>query len=215
MSDLKLDAQPRTVTGRKVRQLRNRGLVPVVVYGKQQQPMNLQVQARSLERVLHHGGTSQLVQVQVEGGESLNILIRDVQRHPVNHQYLHADFYAVNMAEKQQVEVPVVAVGRPESLVTGLMMLQALDSVEVEALPADIPASIEVDVTGLTPEEPITVADLPRLPGVEYLNDPEEVVFTMIATRVEEEEEAEEEEAAEPEVVARGKQEEEGEEDEE
>ncbi len=213
MSDLKLDAQPRTLTGRKVRQLRSQGLVPVVVYGKRQKPMNLQVQARSLERVLHQGGTSQLVQVQVEGGESLNVLIREVQRHPVNHQYLHADFYAVNMAEKQQVEVPVVAVGRPESLATGLMMLQALDSVEVEALPADIPASIEVDVTGLALDEPITVADLPRLPGVEYLHDPEEVVFTMITTRVEEEEEVVEE-AAEPEVVARGKQEEEDEEDE-
>jgi len=95
------------------------------------------------------------------------------------------------------------------ALITGFMVLQGIDVVEVEALPADIPASIEVDITNLDTENPITIANLPQLPGVEYLGDSTEQLFTMIAPRVEEEEPAPSEVTAEPEVVTpRGKQDE-------
>jgi large subunit ribosomal protein L25 len=138
--------------------------------------------------------------------------VREIQRHPVTHAYLHVDLYSVNMAEKQHTSVPVVGTGRPDALVTGFTVLQEKDMVEVEALPADIPASIEVDITALDLENPITVANLPQLPGVEYLSEPTEHIFTLIAPRVEEEEPEPVEESAEPEVVARGKQDEEDEE---
>jgi large subunit ribosomal protein L25 len=211
MSELKINAQPREVSGRKVRQLRRQGLVPVVVYGKSQTPINLQVNARQLELTMQHGGVSQLVRVVVDGGATHNVLVREVQRHPVSHQYMHADLYAVNMNEKQEVSVPVIGVGKPDALITGLMVLQALDAVHISALPADIPANVEVDITNLDVENPITIANLPAIPGVEYLGEPDENLFTMIETRVEEEEEAPaaEEELAEPELVARGKDEDE------
>jgi large subunit ribosomal protein L25 len=210
MADLKLDAQPRALTGRKVRQLRAKGLVPVVVYGSNQEPLNLQVNARNLELTLHHGGFSQLVEVNVQGGGKHNVLVREIQRHPVNHTFMHVDLYAVNMAEKQYTSVPVVSTGRPAALSGGLMVLQEHDMVEIEALPADIPASVEVDITELDLERPITIADLPQLPGVAYLGDEHTHLFVMMAPRVEEvEEEVVEEEMAEPEVVGRGKEDEE------
>jgi large subunit ribosomal protein L25 len=212
MSDLKLTAQPRTVTGRKVRQIRSQGLVPVTVYGKNRAPINLQVQARQLELTLHHGGFSQLVQVAVEGGGSHNVLIREVQRHPYNKTYLHADFYAVNMNEKQEVSVQVVSHGKPLALTTGMMVLQTLENVHISALPADIPAVVEVDVTNLTEEQPITIGDLPKLAGVTYLGDAHEQIFTLLAAKVQEIEDVPTETAAEPEVVSRGKDEDEGEE---
>jgi large subunit ribosomal protein L25 len=212
MAELKLDAQPRSLTGRKVRQLRTQGLVPVVVYGNNQEPVNLQVNARNLETTLHRGGFSQLVRVNVEGGGVHNVLVRDIQRHPVSHAFLHVDLYAVNMSEKQRTSVPVVSTGRPTALVTGYMVLQEKDVVDVEALPSDIPASIEVDVTGLDLDQPITVANLPKLPGVTYLGEDHEIVFLLMAPRVEEIEEPATEAEAEPEVVARGKQEDEEEE---
>jgi len=215
MSELTLTAQPRAITGRKVRQLRRQGLVPVVVYGKTQASVNLQVNARALETTLHHGGYSQLVELTIDGGGMLNVLVRDIQRHPVTNAFVHVDFYAVNMAEQQEVSVQVVSVGRPSALITGLMVLQQLDAVAISALPADIPAVIEVDITNLDVEAPISVADLPALPGIEYLSEPDEAVFMLIATRAaeeEEEEEAAEEEMAEPEVVGRGKADEEEEE---
>jgi large subunit ribosomal protein L25 len=203
MSDLKLTAQPRTLIGRKVRQLRRQGLVPVTVYGKKLAAESLQVAERSFERVLHAAGFSQLVQVDVEGGSTHNILIRDVQRHPVTHSFLHADFYAVDLTEKQQVQVPVHSVGRPDSLAQGLMVLQSLDHVTVEALPAAIPTHVDVSITKLSTEQPITVADLPVIEGVEYVNDPEDALFTMIFTRASAAEETEEEAptSAEPELV--------------
>ena len=207
MADLKLDAQPRTLTGRKVRQLRVQGLVPMVVYGKTQEPVNLQVSSRALETTLHKGGFSQLVQVNVEGGGSHNVLVREIQRHPVTHAFTHVDLYAVNMREKQHVSVPIVGIGKPDALVTGFMVLQALDAVEISALPSDIPPSIEVDITALDVDNPITIADLPQIPGIEYLGDPHEHVFSLMATRVEEVEEVPVEGEAEPEVLPRGKEE--------
>jgi large subunit ribosomal protein L25 len=203
MSDLKLTAQPRTLVGRKVRQLRRQGLVPVTVYGKKLSAENLQVTERSLDRVLHAAGFSQLVQVDIEGGSTHNVLIRDVHRHPVTHSFLHADLYAVDLTEKQQVQVPVHSTGKPEALVQGLMVLQSLDHITVEALPRAIPTHINIDITKLSLEHPITVAELPVIEGVEYQNDPDETIFTMIVTRAGEAEEAAEsaEASAEPELV--------------
>ena len=207
MSELTLTAHPRAITGRKVRQLRRQGLVPVVVYGKTQAPVSLQVDARALDTTLHHGGFSRLVELTVEGGGMHNVLIRDIQRHPVTNAFVHVDFYAVNMTEKQEVSVQVVSTGRPMAVMTGLMVMQQMDAVEISALPADIPAVIEVDITNLDVEAPITVADLPTLPGIEYMSEPDEPIFMLIATRAAEEEETEgaEVEMAEPEVVGRGK----------
>lgn len=211
MSTLQLEAQPRELTGRKVRQLRVKGLVPVVVYGNIDTPEILQVPERNLERTLQGGGTSQLVELQVEGGKKHNVLIRDIQRHPVRRHLLHADFYAVNMTEKQQVSVSIVSVNQPEALVGGMLMLQAMDSIDIEALPNSIPAVIEIDITALDLDNAITVADLPALDGVEYLAEPEEAVFTMQVTREEVEEVVDEdalEEGAEPEVIGKDDEEE-------
>lgn len=217
MSDLKLKAQRREIVGRQVRQLRNQGLVPVVVYGKSQEPENLQVEAFAFDRLLATGGSSQLVKVEIEGVGMRNILIRSVQRDPVRHHLMHADFYAVNMTEQQRVQVPIVPVGKAGNFGAEALVVQALDHVEIEALPSDIPAHIEVDLSVLESVDspPITVADLPAISGVVYMAPPEEAVFSVVQTRAALEEEAPEEETteAEPELIRRGR--EEGEEDEE
>lgn len=211
MAELKLAAQPRTLIGRKVRQLRTQGLLPVVVYGKKiQDATSLQVETRSFERILHAAGHSQLVTIAVDGGATHNVLIREVQHHPVTHIPTHVDFYAVDMSEKQQVAIPVHATGKVAIMEAGLMVLQSLDTVTVEALPANIPANVEVDITNLTMETPVTVGDLPVIEGVAYVNDPDESIFMLIATRggaQEASDEAEDETSAEPELVSRGREE--------
>lgn len=218
MSELTLNAQPREITGRKVRQLRNQGLVPVVVYGRDQAATILQVKARNFNDVLHAGGISQLVTLVVDDGKTHNVLVREIQRHPVKHNVLHADLYAVSMSEKQQVDVSIVAVNEPTALVAGLMMLQALDQVTIEALPANIPASIEIDVTDLDLTRAIVVADLPQIDGVTYMTEADEAVFRMVTTRTEEsleslDEEEIDTEMVEPEIVSKDDVEEEGEEE--
>ncbi len=211
MDKLQLGAQDREITGRKVKQVRAEGLVPIVVYGPTQESVSLQVNSREFERTLHAGGISQLVELVVDGGTTHNVLVRELQRHPVNHSLMHADFYVVNMSEKQQVSVAIHGLGEAEGMMAGLMMLQALDQVEIEALPSDIPSHIEIDISPLTMEESITVADLPDMPGIEYLTPADEAVFMLVVTREEEEEEVDEElelegEAMlEPEVISGGK----------
>ncbi len=215
MSVLTLNANRRSVTGRKVRRLRPEGIVPVVIYGGGDPPRNAQVEIAEFERVLRDGGNSQLVKVELEG-EDYNVLVKEIQRHPVRHNLLHADFYTVNMAETQQVSVPLVTVGAI-TVSADLVMVQSMDSVEIEALPADIPAQIEVDVSRLeTPENPpITVADLPSIPGVTYISDADEPICSLLLSRAAiSEEELEEEEDlldtdVEPEVIGRGREEEE------
>jgi large subunit ribosomal protein L25 len=218
MSVLTLSANARSITGRKVRRLRPEGIVPVVIYGGGDPPRNAQVEDAEFERVLSDGGNSQLVKVDLEG-EDFNVLVREIQRHPVRHNLLHADFYTVNMSETQQVSVPLVTVGAV-TVSADLVMVQSMDSVEIEALPADIPALIEVDVSRLeTPENPpITVADLPAITGVSYVSDADEPICSLILSRaaISEEEEMEEEELldtdVEPEVIGRGREEEDEEE---
>ena len=206
MSDLKIEATHRTLTGRKVSQLRRQGLVPVVVYGNVSAPESLQVESRALERALHAGGSTRVVEVAVKDGSVHNVLVKNVQREPVGHALLHADFYAVNMREKQRVSVPIVGTGKPAGSAAGVMVLQVHETIHIEALPADIPAEIEVDIAPLTLDRSITVADLPSLKGIIYLDHEEEILFNLQETRAEiAEEAAEAETAAEPEVVKRGK----------
>lgn len=210
MNTIPLEAQPRDVSAAKAKHLRTRGMIPVTVYGKTQPPVSLAVSERNLEATLSRGGASQLVEVFVQGGGRHNVLIREVQRHPVTHRLLHADFHAVAMNEKQHVSVPVVGVGKPLALSSGLMVLQNHDSLMVEVLPADIPGVIEVDLTHLSLDHPIRVSDLPALPGVHYLIDPEEHIFSLMHTRAGVEEESETSAAvAEPELVRRPREEEE------
>ena len=143
-----------------------------------------------LERMLHAGGDTRVVEVTVNGGGMHNVLVKNVQREPVGHRLLHADFYAVNMSEKQRVTVPLVATGKPAGMVTGVMVLKLHEAIHIEALPADIPGEIEVDISPMTMERPITIADLPKVKGVSYVDDPEEVLFNLQLTREEVAEEA-------------------------
>jgi large subunit ribosomal protein L25 len=211
MSSLVLEAQPRDITGETPKSLRRRGLVPVIVYGRGQEPVALIVEERNLEYTLRHGGSSQLIKVQVAGGKDHNVLVREVQREPIHHHPLHADMYAVRMDEKQHVSVPLVGKGKPTALASGLMVLQNHEMIAIEALPADIPAEVVVDLTELSPDHPIRSVDLPKVRGVAYMVEPDEHIFVMVTTQAGLEEEAEatgEEVTAEPEVVRKGKTEE-------
>ena len=208
MSELRIDAQLRDVTGFKVKQLRRQGLVPVVIYGQNSQPVNAQVDSMSLDRLLHTGGATQLVELSMADGGLHNVLIREVQRHPVRRNPIHVDFYSVNMLVKQQLRVPVVAVGRLPTSAAGMVLIQAMSDVEIEALPSEIPARIDVDISVLDGEDidRITIADLPALAGITYLDDAEESVFSLIASRTETEADKEGVEGVveiEPEVIGR------------
>lgn len=205
MDMLRIRLSPRTVKGKKVRFLRRQGIVPVHMYGRGIASLELQAPVSELRSVLLRAGTSVPVSVEIEGQQGENIcFVREVQHHPVTEELLHVDFMRVETSRKTRAEVPVELVGEaPAVREKGGSLLQLLQTLTVEALPLDMPATIQVDVSVLDDfEKVITVADIALPQSVAVLDDPEEVVARVEPPTLEEGEEVEEEAAPAPEAPA-------------
>ena len=204
-----LEAQARTVIGKQVKALRRQGLVPAVVYGVGADPIHITVAYRPLEVLLQKAGGTHLVNLLVEG-TTHSILVREVQRDKIKRTIQHVDFLRVDLTKKIRTEVPVVFHGEPK-LAGELTITHNIQTVEVELLPGNIPDHIVVDISHLTTlGAQITVGDLPKLEGVDYLTDAHEVMVRIDAQAAAEvEEEAVAAAAAEPEVLEKGKKEDE------
>lgn len=212
---LSLAVDPREVVGKKVKALRRAGVVPGVVYGHHAETCRVQMDERELGRFLSQLSASSLIQLVVRGEDAPRpALIRDVQRHVLTQSIQHVDFLQVDLSEKVRVEVPIVTIGEapitlPEATVVEedgttiqSVLIQELESLEVECLPTEIPTGIQVDVSGMTSaHDVITVADLQVPEAVTIHNDPEQVVVRILVERIGEEEE-EEEETTEVEVIS-------------
>ena len=188
MADLELRAQRRAVQGKKVRFLRRQGFVPANLYGAGVTSTALQFPARELETVLRRTGPTSLLPLTFEGGTPRRVLVREVQRHPVNDQVLHLDLYAVAMDERMRATVPLHFVGEAPA-VTELdgTLLHNLEGLDVECLPGDLPPRIEVDLSGLRDlHASLHVADLALPAAVTVLTAPDTVVATVVPPTVEE-----------------------------
>lgn len=212
METLELKADVRQITGSRVKHLRQEGLVPAVMYGRDVEATLLQIDAKSLQKVLAQAGTHQLISLQVDNKKPLMTLARDIQRDVVKRGYLHVDFYAVMMTQKVTAEVPLVLEGQaPAARDKGGILTQGLDTVEIECLPGDLISAISVNVEGLTDfHHSITVADLKVPSSITVLSDPDSMVAKVEPPRKVEELEALEEGVAvpvtvEPEVLTEAK----------
>ena len=183
---------PRTVTGKKVRFLRREGMVPVHLYGRGVDSQALQVAAATLRRVITSAGANVPVKVNIDGRDGEEIcFIRDAQRHPVSEDLLHVDFYRVDVDRLVRAEVPVIMDGEAPAVrnLDGVL-LQSFNSLEVEALPLDMPEAFHVDVSGLEDfEAAVRIGDIQIAREVTILRDDQEVIARVAAPRIEEEEE--------------------------
>jgi len=187
MEALTLKAQPRTITGKKVRQLRRRGITPIHIYGPGLQPIAAQVETSALRRLLAQAGRSTPVTVEVDGSSHF-AFVREVQRHPVTGQILHVDFLQVDVSRRMQGQVPLTLVGEaPAVREQGAVLSLHLPAVTVECLPRDMPAEIQVDVSSLREMgDSLHVRDLSPPPGVTLLEDPDALVVRASPPRQEE-----------------------------
>ncbi len=168
--------------------VRRAGALPAVLYGHGIENNQIQIDAVPFQKVLQRAGSTSLINLALEGGFH-TVLIREVQRHPVNDTMMHVDFYQVRLDEAIAASVPLVFVGESEAVRDlGGVLVRNIDEAEVEALPQDLPHAIEVDISGLKKfDQAIRVADL-RLPvGVKVLHKPDEIVALVQAPRSEEE----------------------------
>lgn len=177
MEKLQLKVENRQ-EGINLNSLRSSGRMPAVVYGNSIKPMNLSVAQNEFEKVLRVAGESTLVELQMSDGSVKNVLVHDLQRDPVTHTIIHADFLEVDMSQTLTANVPLEFTGEAMAVkALGGTLVKVLNEVEVECLPSDLPHNIEVDISSLqTFEDLIAVKDIQAPAKVKITTEPEEVV---------------------------------------
>jgi large subunit ribosomal protein L25 len=206
-----LEATSRTERGKNAaRRLRAQGLIPVTVYGGQQETASSTVGQRELAALLRMHGRNKVFTLNLAGVSS-TVKIADMQLDPIKGGILHLDLRRISLTEKTEFEVPIKIVGEAEGVKNGGGILDLpTHSLEIRCLPGDLPAALEVDVAALGIGDHFRVKDLQLDANkIEVLAEPETVIANVIAPRVEEEPAPATGEAAEPEVIKKGKTEEE------
>lgn len=147
-----LEAQPRRITGRKVKQLRTAKNIPGNIFGKKISSTAVTIDQRAFEKLFRTAGSTSLVDLSVTGEKTVRpVLVAQVQRHPVTDRILHVDFRQVDLAEKVTATIPLRLVGEaPAVKDKGAILVTVHPELTIEALPMDLPDHLEVDVTGLT-----------------------------------------------------------------
>ena len=170
MNEISLKLDTRTVAGKKVAELRQSGFVPSVVYGGHADPISTQSPTVETLKVAHAAGKHTPVHLTIDGKKKLAI-IKDIDMDPVRHELRHVAFHTIRQNDVITTEVPVILVGQGESEAekAGLVVLQAIEHLEVKAKPADLPESIELSIADLvTTDDKITVSDITLPSGVEF-----------------------------------------------
>ena len=197
-----LNVEPRAVEGsRGTRRLRRQGLVPGIVYGTGMEPRPFQANDRELARLLSSGVAVFDLKL---GSDAIPVIVKDQQLHPVRSDVMHIDMLQVNLNVVIQTTVMVEVHGAEEApgVKEGGVLEQVTRELNIEALPADIPERVDVDVSGLESAGTLTLAEVTAPNGVTFLDNPDETVIATITvpTDVPEEPEIEEE----TELVAEG-----------
>ena len=205
MARKELPVETREVLGKKVAQLRRSGYLPANLYGHGLPSVAVQVETESMEKALKAATANEVIDLKIAGeGQTRPVVIQRVQRHPLTSRPLHLEFYQVSLREKMRADVPLVIVGESDAVNTyNGVLVTAIESVQVEALPLDLPSRIEVDVTVLKElEQSLHVRDLPIPESVAILTDIDVVVVKVASPRVAVEGDEEAETDAEPATAA-------------
>ncbi len=170
MNEVSITLALRTVTGKKVAALRRQGLIPSIVYGGHDEPIMTQSANVETTKVVHAAGKHTPVHLTVDGKKRLAI-ITGIDVDPVKHHVRHVAFHAIKQNEVITTEVPVTLVGQGESEAekAGLVVLQAIEHLEIKAKPGDLPEALELSILNLTTtDDKLTVGDISLPDGVEY-----------------------------------------------
>lgn len=186
-------------------QLRNEGKVPGVFYSAHDNPVSISVTDKSLKPLVYTSDTH-IVALEIEGGESFDCVLKDVQFDPITDKIIHFDLFGLTSGESIQMEVPVRLVGTAQGVRDGGILQHLLHKLDVECLPKDIPSHFDVKVTDLKIGDSVHVSDI-SLENVTILNSEDSVIVSVTAPKAVVEP-AEGEEATEPELISKGKEEE-------
>lgn len=188
MSDiLQLTASKRQEKGKYATALRKTGLIPAVMYGHGIANVNIFLPDLAFGRALKQAGESTLIALSIDSAAPVNVLIADIQLHPLTGRVMHADLFQVRMDEEIEAGVPIEFVG--ESLAVkslGGILIRSIDTLEVRCLPAHLPHSLAVDISALKGlDDNISIADIAVPKGVELLGKPDTVIVSIMPPRTE------------------------------
>lgn len=170
MNDISLKLTTREAHGKQVTKLRRSGFVPSIVYGGHDAPISTQSTDVETTKVVREAGKHTPVHLTIDGKKKLAI-IKNIEVDPVKQRIMHVAFHAIKQNDVITTEVPIVLVGQGESDAekAGLIVLQAIETIEIKAKPADLPESLEVSIAHLaTDEDKVTLSDITLPAGVEY-----------------------------------------------
>ena len=204
-NSVQIDLDPRELMGKKVGRLRRAGIVPVHLYGPGMEPRSLQCQSSTLIRTLASAGGATPIHITIQGESGTHLAFaREIQWHPMRDDLLHVDLLAVDVSRPVTAQVPIILIGESSGArtINGTVMHQ-LRTVDVQALPLEMPGQIEVDLEVMdSPDSVIRVSDLDIPSSATLLTDGEELVVRIELPRVAEEVSTTEEEEGEGEGAA-------------
>lgn len=184
------------------KKIRQAGQIPAVVYGKDKDSTSVSVDSMELIRTVREEGVNAIISLDIENGQTVDVMLHDYQMHPIKDEVMHADFYMIDMTEEMDVEVPLRLEGEAEGTREGGILQQPLYELQVRAIPSAIPEEITVDVSKLDIGDTITIADLPVEDEYTFLDEEDTAIAIVLPPEAEEEEETEAPDLSiEPEVV--------------
>lgn len=195
MEKIVLKTQKRDVFGKKNQTLRKQGLIPGIVYGRKTKPLALKIDLKSFLNIYKQAGDTDLIDLVIEESgkeQTKQVLVQAVARDYISSQPLHVDFYEVEMDKLVTTHVPLIFVNESPATKMGGVLIKSMDEIEIEALPKDLPHSIEVDISSLIEfDKTLYVHDIKPPTGVKFLVKENTPIITVSAPITEEELEAE------------------------
>jgi large subunit ribosomal protein L25 len=208
MEQVNLEGFLRTSSGKgQARALRRAGNIPAIFYGPDTEATSISVPRMALEKILKkQTSENTLYQLTIKGNEQeivKTVMLKDLQKNPLDRELLHADFLEVSLTKKIDVTVPLKVVGKSLAVEKGGILQEVSRELEIRCLPTQIPNYLEVDISGLTDiGDSLHVQDLKLPEGVQVLSDAQLTLITVVPPM---EEKTEAQPAAEVEVAKKGK----------
>ncbi len=212
MQQVRLEAQKRESSGKgAARGMRRAGHLPAILYGRKNEVIPIRIDERGFRNFLQHYGESAFINLEIVDHGTENVMVKEIQRDPVNGQLLHTDFLRISMDEPITSTASITLVGSAPGIQEGGIIEFPHRQLTLHCLPTLLPEEIEVDISALDINDSISVESIALPEGIDILDDPSTRIVAVIPPTVEEEpvdEEDVEEEAildedAEPEVISR------------
>ena len=214
MQQVRLEAQKREASGKgAARGMRRAGNLPGVLYGRKNEVIPIQIDARGFQDFLHNYGENAFINLEIADHGTENVMVKEIQRDPVSNQLLHTDLLRISMDEPITSPVPITLVGSAPGIREGGILEFPHRQLTLHCLPTLLPEEIEVDINGLDIDNRVSVEDISLPEGIEVLDDLNTRIVAVVPPRIEEEPEVEAEEGmeveaegdedAEPEVISR------------